>query len=168
MAKAKEEAMKYESSANEYARRARGLEGLRRKPKPYHGRVDYQNYHERIEELHRKASILYERAAQKWEEIGRTKQAIADYRNSEEYAWRPGDKDRLSQIIEELSQRRRPRSLFSVLSIVFLIASLFFVSFSLTGNAIANLGSDNLTLAGTGLFVLGLVFAFFYVQEKKR
>jgi hypothetical protein len=165
MANPKEAAERYESLANEYTKRARGLEGLRRKPKPYHGRVDYPNYHERIEELHRKASIMYQKAAEEWERTGRIKKAIADYRNSEEYAWRPGDKDRLSQIIEKLSQRR---SFFSLLSIIFLIASLFFVSFRLTGNAIVNLSSDNLTLAGTGLFVLGLVFAFFYIQEKKR
>ncbi len=165
MANPKETAQKYEALANEYAKRAKGLEGLRKKPR-YYGQLT--GYHEKIEELHRKASILYEKAAEKWKETGKTNQALEDYRNSEEYAWRPGDKDRLAQIIEKLSQPRRSRSFFSILSIVFLLSSLFFVSFSLTGNAIADLSKDNLTLTGTGLFVLGLVFAFFYIQEKKR
>ena len=165
MAKAKEEAVRYETLADEYTKRARGLEGLRRKPS-YLGHIT--NYHVRIEELHRKASMLYEKAAQEWAKTGKINQAVEDYKNSKEYAWRPGDKDRLSQIIKKLSQSKPRRSLFSVLSIVFLLSSLFFVSFSLTGNAIASLSKDNLTLAGTGLFVLGLVFAFFYVQEKKR
>ncbi len=57
---------------------------------------------------------------------------------------------------------------FAILSIVFLLASLFFISFSLTGNQVANLSSDNLTLTGTGLFIIGLVFVFFYIQEKKK
>jgi len=159
------EAEHLERLASENAKRARGLEGLRKKPLGYGRPIDY---HERIEELHRKVSILYQRAAEQWKKIGKRNKALEDYRNSLEYAWRPGDKERLQKIIDEIYQSKSRRGLFSILSIVFLLASLFFVSFSLTGNAIANLSADNMTLAGTGLFILGLVFAFFYIQEKRK
>jgi hypothetical protein len=165
MVTSRETATKYEELAGRYENRAMGLEGLRKKP-IHQGQPT--SYFERIEALHKKISSLYENAAEEWKKTGKTNQALEDYRKSAEYAWSPGDRDRLTQIVEKLSQPNRPRSLFPVLSSVFLLSSLFFISFSLTGNAIADLSKENLTLTGTGLFILGLVFAFFYIQEKKR
>jgi hypothetical protein len=168
MSELSEKAERLETLAREKARRAMSIEGLRKKI-PFYGESGRGiGYHEKLEKLHRDTSLLFQRAAEQWEKTRKRNNALYDYKMSLEYAWRPGDKERLQQKIDELSQSKYRRGLFSSLSIIFLLASLFFVSFSLTGNAIASLSSDNLTLAGTGLFILGLVFTFFYIQEKKK
>jgi len=53
------------------------------------------------------------------------------------------------------------------LAVVFLAAAAFFVSFSLTGNAIGNLTTRNCAWVSTCLFVVGLALAFVYARGKK-
>ena len=59
------------------------------------------------------------------------------------------------------------RQLSPVLAIASFVIALFFISFNLTGNSIGGLTQENFRLAGTILFVLGLVFVFVYFKNKK-
>ncbi len=56
----------------------------------------------------------------------------------------------------------------SVMSIIFLVMAAFFVSFSLTGNAIGNITVKNGAWISMCLFVVGLVCAFVYARGKKK
>lgn len=74
------------------------------------------------------------------------------------------------KIREEINEIGLERQVFGIVSIISFLGALFFISFNLTGNSIGNLNNENLSLywIGTGLFVLGLVFAFMFFKNKKR
>jgi hypothetical protein len=56
--------------------------------------------------------------------------------------------------------------LHAFLSIGFLLAALFFVTSSLTGNVVAGLVSNKSRLIGICFFACGLIFAFIYSKKK--
>ncbi len=58
------------------------------------------------------------------------------------------------------------RFFFASLSIIFLLSALLFTSVSLTGYSVFDLTQNNSRFIGTGLFILGLVFAFLYFKLK--
>ena len=78
--------------------------------------------------------------------------------------------DKLYALNEKLHLKRRglERNLgYGVLSIASFVVALFFISFNLTGYSIGGLTQNSSTLISSGLFVLGLVFAFFHFKNKK-
>ncbi len=62
----------------------------------------------------------------------------------------------------------RLRYSLAYISITFLVVAAFFVSFSLTGNAIGNITVKNCAWISTCLFFVGLVLAFIYARGKKK
>jgi len=59
------------------------------------------------------------------------------------------------------------RRLSPVTSMLFLFGALMFVSFNITGNAIADLSSNNMRIIGVILFVLGLILAIIYLKSRE-
>lgn len=57
---------------------------------------------------------------------------------------------------------------FATLTIGTLFGALFFSVFSLTGYAVEGLNQNNSRWFGVALFVLGLIFSFLYLREKKK
>ncbi|MDO8528878.1 MAG: hypothetical protein Q7S06_03230 [Nanoarchaeota archaeon] len=169
------EARDYEEQAKRLLPKIESLEGKRAK---FSHHSWEETYFEKLGRLQNQVADLYKEAAR---EYGKSKKprernkALASYESALEHGWGKERREQIESEIEKLSQQEPKtfkilgrKGIFVTLSIVFLIGSLFFISFSLTGNAIVDLSSDNLTLVGIGLFILGLVFAFFYIQEKKR
>ncbi|MFA5071416.1 MAG: hypothetical protein WC511_03565 [Candidatus Pacearchaeota archaeon] len=58
------------------------------------------------------------------------------------------------------------KKMWSIMAVLTLLASLFFVSSSLTGFAISNLTTNDLQWAGLCFFACGLVFAFLFLRKK--
>jgi len=56
----------------------------------------------------------------------------------------------------------------AIISISTLLASLIFVSSSITGNAIAGIPANNLRWVGLCFFACGLVFAFILLKKKNK
>lgn len=100
--------------------------------------------------------------------------AINDYENAIRLTSSYEVKDKIRGKISNVERmlyatKNTPRiSSFAILAIISLVGALFFVSFNITGNAIGELSYDNVSLIGTGLFILGLVFAFVFFKGKEK
>ena len=113
-------------------------------------------------------SKMYEEAGDAWGLARNPKNAEFNYGLALKNAYVDHVKNRLKHKIKKLSRKGLEKHfVFAVLAIGSFIAALFFVSFSLTGSTIAELTSNNLNLAGLGLFFLGLVFTFVYFKNKR-
>jgi hypothetical protein len=73
-----------------------------------------------------------------------------------------------SELLSGLEKKAKdfPDATLSFMAIATLLASLFFVSSSLTGFAVSNFTTDDLQWAGICFFACGLVFAFLFLRKK--
>lgn len=60
------------------------------------------------------------------------------------------------------------KTFFAIASIIAFVGALFSVSFNLTGYAMGALSYEKIFLAGSILFILGLVFAFLFLRSKNK
>lgn len=74
---------------------------------------------------------------------------------------------KLGDLTGEAPKSLTKRVGLAYLSIISLIAALFFVSVNLTGNAISNMSGNDTKLVGLCLFLFGLFFAFLHFRRKK-
>ncbi len=102
--------------------------------------------------------------------------AKRDYRFAVKEAESAIEKNRLikkiSSIEAKLATNKPLKGMYGRLSlatssILTLALALLFVSFNLTGNAVAGITPDNFKWIGLCFFVCGLVFAFFYLKKKQ-
>lgn len=63
---------------------------------------------------------------------------------------------------------KRKNYLPAIMSIVSLSFALFLVSFGLTGYSILGIGTFEFRNFSIGFFLVGLVFAFFYLKNNKQ
>ena len=164
----------YRKEAMEYERKASTTSRLSKTTKHY---------------TPKQASNLYQEAAKKWLQyavsfegsrtIYRKKEALSFALNNLTYAMRLApDKDeredifklkrKVSSKLEEISNTGTKEYVFPILSITFLLSALIFTSFSLTGYSIGGLVENNFRFIGTGLFILGLIFAFLHFKMKGK
>jgi len=131
-----------------------------------------------------KVGIIYESAGDKWVEAENFIRAEGNYRNAEVYGYTHDKEsaDRVKNKINKIRFKRKyfspsdpidapkksklEKRLFSVMSIVTLLTSLFFVSSNLTGFAVSNFTTGDLQWAVFCFFVCGLVFAFLFLRKK--
>jgi len=73
-------------------------------------------------------------------------------------------KNKIGRIKSDLEDSVNPW--FSILTIVGIGAAIFFLSPTLTGNAIANLTTKTSSLIGVGLFVAGMTGLYFWFKRK--
>jgi hypothetical protein len=121
-------------------------------------------------------SRLFEKAGEAFLDLENEKIAkigFTYYHKAEEYA-------PYSSVREDIGKRlgkriKKPeeyspieRKVLPVIAIGSLLVSLFFVSSSLTGNAIAELNQDNSRWVGICFFICGLIFSFVYLRNKKK
>jgi len=119
---------------------------------------------------------LLEQAAKGYENAGRN--WVLEANQNKEYPRRVqyarlnamNDYGLAKKIRGEISKGSLEGQVFGAASILSLLGALFFMSFNLTGNSIGNLTNENLLIywAGIGLFILGLVFAFVFLKNKKK
>jgi len=57
---------------------------------------------------------------------------------------------------------------YAVIAAVGALGAIFFLSPNMTGNAVANLTVQNSSFLGAGLFIVGLVAGFFYLNNRKN
>jgi hypothetical protein len=69
--------------------------------------------------------------------------------------------------LRKSSKSRLEGNVTSVLSIVTLLAGIFFLSSNITGNAIADLSINTTSFLGAGLLIVGLVAGFFWLKNRK-
>ena len=74
----------------------------------------------------------------------------------------------IESLIQEEKNATRSVKYWGVFSITFLLSALIFTSFSLTGYSIGGLVENNFRFIGTGLFILGLIFAFLHFKMKGK
>ncbi len=60
------------------------------------------------------------------------------------------------------------RNFFGLIAIIGLLASIFFLSFNLTGNTISNLSKRDGNVLGIVFFLVGLIGGFFYLRYQKH
>jgi hypothetical protein len=63
---------------------------------------------------------------------------------------------------------KRENSLLAMVVVASLSISLFFISSNLTGFAVSNLSYQGAQGIGMGFFLVGLVFAFFYLRNREK
>ncbi|MCK9568304.1 hypothetical protein M0R72_05125 [Candidatus Pacearchaeota archaeon] len=131
-----------------------------------------------------KVGITYESAGDKWVETENFIKAEGNYRNAEIYGYTHDKesadrvKDKINRIrfkrkyflpndpIDAPKKSKLEKKLWSIMSIITLLTSLFFVSSNLTGFAVSNFTTGDLQWAGLCFFVCGLVFAFLFLKKK--
>ena len=119
----------------------------------------------------REAHQLYDDAIREWKE-----EAISSkgYPRRVKYAHLNSinDKELTEKIQKQLQGIEKggleKRFIFAIASIISLVGALLSVSFNLTGYAIGALSYNKISLAGSILFVLGLVFAFLFLRSKNK
>ena len=118
---------------------------------------------------YKKTFDRYRQAADMWTKAGNSKKANEMYKGAIKFAPSEKVREKLDEKIRSLYTGRKSleRSLFAAVSIITLVASLFFISFNLTGNSVGNLSGNVLSLIGLGLFVLGIVAFIFFKTRKK-
>lgn len=67
----------------------------------------------------------------------------------------------------KMRKRRGVEESLAVIGVAGFILALFFLSTNLTGKVIGNLSTNNSTIIGIGLLVIGLVAGFFYLKNRK-
>lgn len=121
---------------------------------------------------------LYEKAGDLRKKAGDIAGAEIAYTNAirKGYVYSVDDKERTEEKIEGLKYNRfraskkfglEKKTFLAFLSISFLVVALLSSVYSITGYSIAGLGEENFRFVGTGFFLLGLFFAFFYFRCKK-
>lgn len=66
----------------------------------------------------------------------------------------------------DLEEKVNKTAISSTIAITALILSLFFLSPTLTGNAVANLTTKTSSIIGAGLFIIGIVGSYFWFKKK--
>lgn len=157
-----------------FEERARDI--LEKQKKATKPRVEHRKIPGRIEvkdlsKYHSEASRLYKNAAELWSSGENYQRAIADYKLAYQYAWGEAERENLKKRVinlQKLGGRVERRAAFATVAIVSLIGALLSVSLNLTGYAVGALGYEDISLVGTALFILGLVFAFLFVKSKNK
>jgi len=121
---------------------------------------------EEIERLYSRAYGKFRIAGNTWRELGYQKRARECYQSAEKYKDK-GKEARKSEIYRKKSKGLQNRLGFATLSIISISIALISISFNLTGYAIGGLNQNFTRLIGVLSFILGLIFAFFYVRKKK-
>ncbi|HTY44009.1 MAG TPA: hypothetical protein VMC80_02100 [Patescibacteria group bacterium] len=136
-----------------------------------------------------RASDMYMRIARDWIEVGERddkyapEHALFAYKNALKLA-SGSEKERVRKEINKLyaeypgleareKEKARAkngglerRTIYAAASIVSLVGALLSVSLNLTGHVIRALSYQNISIAGTAFFVLGLIFAFLFARSK--
>ncbi len=103
--------------------------------------------------------------AGRYEELAKAYNSIA-----ENYA-RRGDKELASRFeinARKIRQKGLEKKLMGFVSGLTLIGGLLFTSANMTGNAIADLTTQNTSFLGAGLLIISLVTGFFWLKDRKR
>jgi hypothetical protein len=164
---AKNQAEIFESKARDILEKQK----MATKPRVEHRKIPSRIGVNKLSEYHTEVSRLYKNAAEAWSNGDNYSKAIADYKLAYQYAWGDTKREDLKKKINQLYRatgRLETRTVLAVVSVISLIGALLSVSFNLTGYAIGALSYNDLSLVGTALFVLGLVFAFMFVRNKNR
>ncbi len=119
---------------------------------------------------------------QSWEsnklrKIGNKKKARQNYSQALKFA-SDKQKQTIEKELKKINERNEKfsflkgkglenRFVFAIFSMGSLLFALFFTSLSLTGYSISGLTEESFRFGGVVLFVLGLVFAFSYIKNKK-
>jgi hypothetical protein len=124
---------------------------------------------------------MYEKAADIYSEIRDFSKARELYRQAQMYgfSFSKNDTDRIAGRIKDVRdnmalflnfprKRKIEGGIYASVAIISLISALTLVSFNITGNAIGGIGYNHVSLIGTCLFILGLVFAFLFVNNKNK
>lgn len=117
-------------------------------------------------------SEAYKEAGDLWKAVRNPYRAIENYSVAIKYAYNEGKRRLLKHKIEKLNPKEKGlarilKSKFvAAFAIMCFLGALFFISFNLTGFVIGSLEYNNSNLISVGLFLLGLVFAFFYFRKK--
>ncbi len=123
----------------------------------------------------------YEKAGKAYEKALKIPDAVNCYKEASRYSTGT-EKERLNAKIKDTLEENTENILrlkkwsrditkkygLSFLSITFLLSALIFTSFSLTGYSIGGLVENNFRFIGTGLFILGLIFAFLHFKMKGK
>ena len=150
--------------AEDLERRARVVsERTRQKERFSH--LPYREMHE----WYKKSFDKYRHAGDMWAKAGNSKKAIQMYEGAIKFAPSEQVGEKINEKIRSLYSGRGKleRNLYASVSIISLVASLFFISFNVTGNSVGNLSKGNLSLLGIGLFALGLIAFIFFKSRKK-
>lgn len=119
--------------------------------------------------LKRNISETFFKAAELFEKSGKLDYAQHGFEGALKYA---PNKDYEKKAREGLAavhksqQGGLEKQVLSIMSIVSLLASLFFVSSNLTGFAVSNFTTNDLQWAGLCFFACGLVFVFLFLRKK--
>jgi hypothetical protein len=117
-------------------------------------------------------SVLFERVGDSFRSAEKSLDAKKNYEKARKYTPYETTKERITHKIENISSSSElswlEKKLTAFFAISFLLASLVFVSSSLTGNVIAGLNENNSRFVGICLFACGLIFAFFYSKCKTK
>jgi len=69
---------------------------------------------------------------------------------------------------EEQKEKNLEGKVISIITIGSLLISVLFLSFNITGNAIADLSVKSSSLVGVGLFAIALISGFFWLRNRKK
>jgi hypothetical protein len=118
-------------------------------------------------------SILFERVGDYYKSAEKSLEANKNYNKAKIYANSYENiSERIKAKIEDvtpasgLEKLLPPKKLPAFLAIASLLASLVFVSSSLTGNVITQISQNDSRWMGLCFFLCGLVFSFIYLRKK--
>ena len=110
-----------------------------------------------------RAGALHERA-------GHPEKANSLYQNANRIAGSRQEREHIEKIINEENRKgkgiEKRAGLFAILAFVGLAGTLAAFSANMTGNAIGNLGYNNVALLGTISFIFGTLFTFLLLRSK--
>lgn len=127
----------------------------------------------KIKEWRAKAYQSYVNADDAYARAGSVSRAYDAYSSAKEISQSEKNRDEVEEKIHSVKRDIGKnlgdfvRKLSPVMSIMFLFGALMFVSFNITGNAIADLSQNNMRIVGVILFVLGLVLAIIYLKVRE-
>lgn len=128
--------------------------------------------------FYKRAGYLAEQAYNLTDNLDKLNSAVHYYKQAAKGRWhdyelKPRIKELEGRLKREIKKGREAhdiigRRITAVVSALFLLSSIFFLSPNFTGNVIGNMANSSSNILGAVLLVLGLVGGFFWMRSQKK